>query len=174
MQILGAGRYLRLLKRGRWEYVERVNARGAVIIVALTPAGELLLVEQPRPATGGCTLELPAGLLGDVDAHEPLEETARRELLEETGWTAQRVALLCEGPATPGMSSERISFVWCSGLQQLGHGGGVDGEEITVHAIQPEKIPQWLAEQQARGLAIDPKIYTGLYYVSLRAPSKGA
>ena len=44
------GQWLRLKRRGRWEFAERVNAGGGVIIVAVTPEDRLLLVEQYRAA----------------------------------------------------------------------------------------------------------------------------
>ena len=48
VETLAEGKFLRLAKRGRWEYVERVNSSGAVVIVAVTPDDKLLLVEQFR------------------------------------------------------------------------------------------------------------------------------
>ena len=55
-------RYLRLLERDGWSYVERPNLSGVVTIVAVTNAGDLLFVEQHRPPVAASTIELPAGL----------------------------------------------------------------------------------------------------------------
>lgn len=59
------GKFLELLKEGRWEYVRRVNASGAVMIVAVTKEGELLLVEEYRVPLHARTVGLPAGISGD-------------------------------------------------------------------------------------------------------------
>ena len=64
-RVLGEGRFLRLVDDHTWEYVERRNATGVVAIVAVTPAGELLLTEQHRPAVGTAVIDLPAGLAED-------------------------------------------------------------------------------------------------------------
>ena len=91
--VMCEGKYLRLVKRGHWEYAERTNAGSAVIVIAVTPERKLLFVEQFRIPMGAPTIEMPAGLVGDLDAADTMEEAARRELLEETGlalaeWTA--------------------------------------------------------------------------------------
>ncbi|MCX7034356.1 MAG: NUDIX hydrolase, partial [Arenimonas sp.] len=96
------GQYLRLVKRGHWEYAERTNAGSAVIVIALTPEDKLLFVEQFRVPMNAHTIEMPAGLVGDLDAHDTMEEAARRELLEETGWQASEVKVLMVGPTSSG------------------------------------------------------------------------
>src|SRR5688572_22223229 len=62
---IAAGRFLRLARRGTWEFVERLGASGAVCIIAVTDERKLVLIEQPRPAMNGPVIELPAGLVGD-------------------------------------------------------------------------------------------------------------
>ena len=81
-QTLCEGTYLRLVKRGHWEYAERTNAGSAVIVIALTPEDKLLFVEQFRIPMNAATIEMPAGLVGDLDANDTMEAAARRELLE--------------------------------------------------------------------------------------------
>ena len=90
LKVLAEGRHLRLVSRGRWEYVERPKVTGIVIIVAVTRENNVVLVEQNRPPVGGRVIELPAGLAGDIagSESEAMEEAARRELLEETGVVA--------------------------------------------------------------------------------------
>lgn len=87
----------------RWHYVERKNATGVVIMVAVTDATELLLVEQYRTPVHARVLELPAGIVGDVDASESLESAAKRELLEETGYAAAKATPLFTGSVSPGL-----------------------------------------------------------------------
>ena len=110
---LGAGKRLRLVSEGGWEFVERVGSSGVVSIVAVTDAGELVLTEQVRRSVGGPVIDLPAGLVGDEKgAHdESFLAAARRELLEETGFAARRFVLLGESPTSPGLTSETVVFV---------------------------------------------------------------
>ena len=79
------GKFLELLKEGRWEYVRRVNASGAVMIVAVTKEGELLLVEEYRVPLHARTVGLPAGISGD-EGEESTLQSARRELEEDVSF----------------------------------------------------------------------------------------
>ena len=85
------GKWLRLKRRGRWEYAERTNPGGGVMIIAVTPEDRILFVEQYRPAIECMTIEMPAGLVGDQSGDDTLELAATRELEEETGWRPSHV-----------------------------------------------------------------------------------
>lgn len=165
------GRWLRLKRRGSWEYCERTHGRDgmAVIIVALTPDDEVLFVEQYRVPLGARTIEMPAGLVGDLvhgdGAEDTLERAAQRELAEETGWHPEKVEVLLIGPTSSGMSSERIAFVRATGLVRVGDGGGVDGEDITVHAVPRAEAPAWLVAKQREGYELDLKLWGGLWMI---------
>lgn len=163
-ELIYEGPWLRMLRRGRWEYVERTTGRGlAVMVIALTPAGELLLVEQFRVPLQARAIELPAGLVGDHDDADTLLAAAQRELIEETGWRAGTLEVLLTGPTSAGMSNERIAYVRATGLQRVGDGGGVDGEDITVHAVPLDRVPAWLQARTAEGCEIDLKLWGGLW-----------
>lgn len=166
-ETLYRGHYLQLERTGHWEYVQRVNTSGAVVIVAVTPDNKLLLVEQPRPAINGNCLELPAGLVGDIvgEEDESMAVAAARELEEETGYRPARLEYLTAGPPSSGLSGETLHFYRAYDLTQTGTGGGDDSEDITVHAIELDRVHEWLAEQEGQGLAVDPKIYAGLYFL---------
>ena len=157
------GQYLRLVRRGHWEYAERTNAGSAVIVIAVTPERKLLFVEQFRIPLGAPTIEMPAGLVGDLDATDTMEEAARRELLEETGWLASEVKVLMVGPTSSGMSNELIAFVRARGLTRVHAGGGDETEDITVHEVPVDEAPRWLAAKMAEGYAMDPKLWAGLW-----------
>jgi ADP-ribose pyrophosphatase len=159
------GQWLRLKRRGRWEYAERTNPGGAVMIIAVTPDERILFVEQPRPAIERHTIEMPAGLVGDEDARadEGFLETARRELVEETGWRAGSLHLLVEGPPSAGMSNEVMGFVLARELERVGKGGGDATESILVHEIPRPEALDWLLERHRAGASIDPKVFAGLY-----------
>jgi len=157
------GKYLRLVRRGHWEYAERTNAGHAVIVIALTPERNLLFVEQFRVPMQQRTIEMPAGLVGDTQDDDTLEEAARRELLEETGWRADDVRVLMVGPTSAGMSNELIAFVRARGLTRVHDGGGDESEDITVHEVPLDDAPRWLAAKMAEGYSMDPKLWAGLY-----------
>jgi len=166
-QTLYEGKFLRLIKNAHWEYVQRVNASGAVHILAITPENELLLVEQQRLPVGEVVIELPAGVIGDEAGREQEtpEQAAARELVEETGYRAERVERLYQGPSSPGMASEIVTMVRAFNLQQVGEGGGVEGENITVRRIPLTEISAWLAARMAEGRLIDHKVYAALYFI---------
>jgi ADP-ribose pyrophosphatase len=158
------GQWLRLRKRGQWEYSERTNDGGlAVIVVAATPDRKVLFVEQYRVPVGARTIEMPAGIVGDIHAGESLELAAERELLEETGWQAAKVELLLVGPTSAGMSSERVAFMRATGLTKVHDGGGDESEQIVVHEIPIDDAPAWLARKAAEGYEMDLKLWAGLW-----------
>lgn len=164
--VLGAGRYLRLVRADDgWEWAERVNATAVVVVVAVTPEDEVLLVEQYRPPIGMSVIELPAGLVGDDASTEDLESAAIRELAEETGYHASSVVRLTGGPVSAGMSTEVLNFYLAKGLHRVGAGGGVGTESIQVHAVPRATVGLWLSQREAAGVAVDPKIYTGLWFL---------
>jgi len=166
--ILGEGRYLRLREERGWEWCERVNASGVVVVVAVTPRGELLLVEQHRPPVGGRVLELPAGLAGDHD--DPEEELARaagRELEEETGWAPESLERLTAGPVSAGMTSEVLTWFRAHGLRRVGPGGGDDSEDIVVHAVKLDEVASFARRRAREGVVTDPKVFAGLYFAQL-------
>ncbi len=160
------GDWLRLVRIGHWESCERTHAQGmAVIVIAVTPADEVLFVEQHRVPLGARTIEMPAGLVGDDHAEDTLVDAARRELIEETGWSAGRVEVLLTGPTSAGMSNERIAFVRARELVRVGEGGGVDDENIIVHAIPRLDAPAWLMRKHAEGFELDLKLWAGLWMI---------
>jgi 8-oxo-dGTP pyrophosphatase MutT (NUDIX family) len=79
---------------------------GAVAVLALDDAGQVLLIRQYRHPVGRLLWEIPAGLR-DV-AGEPVRATAQRELLEEAGYRARDWRVLADFYSSPGFSTERI------------------------------------------------------------------
>ena len=170
VRVLGSGRYLTLLDDAGWEYVTRPNIKGIVVIVAITD-DKLLLVEQYRPAVGERVIELPAGLVGDIDAGESLIVAAERELIEETGFAAREMVALAEGPIAVGVSDETISFFQAREPRRVGPGGGDASEQITTHEVPLRELRRFLSDRAAAGLAVDPKIYAGLFLVGAQVPA---
>jgi len=163
-------RFLNLIDRKGWYFVRRPGLSGVVTMIALTNEGNLVFVEQFRAPLGKTCLELPAGLAGDDPTHagEPLEEAARRELLEETGYHAANVRHLFDGATSPGMTDEAVSFYLCTGLTRQHSGGGVEGESIVVHEVPLHEATEWLLKKQGEGQAVAAKAFAGILF-ALRA-----
>ena len=165
-EVLHRGHFVELVKDGRWEYVRRVNTRGAVFVLAITAQRELVLVEQFRVPMQARTLELPAGIFGDAEspADETPEACALRELEEEAGYRGTQARVLLSGPVAPGLTNEMLHLVEATGLTRVHDGGGVGGEDITVHVVPLAGIREWLAQKAAGGLLVEPRIYAALYF----------
>ena len=154
------GRFLRLVDTNGWEFVQRTRSTGVVCIVAITPDRRLLLVEQFRPPLGRYTVELPAGLSGDVeDALESLETAARRELLEETGYEASQWTRVCDVVSSAGLTDETVTVFRASQLKRTESGGGDATESIVVHEVDLENLTNWLADAARHGKSIDSRVY---------------
>jgi len=168
--VLGQGRFLRLVRRNGWEFVERTKRVRSAFIGAVTEDGCLLVTEEYREPVSCSVLGCPAGLIGDGEAaDESLQDGVVRELEEETGYTAKRVNVLCEGPTSPGQTDEVITIVLADGLTKVGHGGGLPGEKITYQEIPLVEIDSWLLAKVRSGTLIDPKVYTVLYFLQRRS-----
>jgi ADP-ribose pyrophosphatase len=165
-RILAETKFLRLIDRDGWYFVERPFGSGVVALVAITPERKLVLVEQHRPALGGNVIELPAGLVGDEPGHEgeALETAARRELLEETGYRAETMERIVAGATGPGMSSEILTFFRATGLEKVGAGGGVAAENISVIEVPLDEIDTWLMAKALAGATIAVKVWAGLWF----------
>jgi ADP-ribose pyrophosphatase len=167
VETLYQGKWLTLRKRGRWEYAERNHPGGAVIILAVTPEDKILFVEQYRVAILQTTIEMPAGLVGDLadQADEGPLLAAQRELEEETGYRCQRVEFVHRGPSSSGLSNEMITFVRAWELEKVGAGGGDESENIVVHEVPRTEAGAWLFARAAEGYSIDPKLFAGLWFI---------
>jgi ADP-ribose diphosphatase len=171
-RVLAQGRFLTVLDDAGWEYVTRHGVSGVVVLVAITPDRELVLVEQHRRAVGKAVIELPAGLVGDIPGQEAesLVVAAQRELVEETGFEAREMIELEAGPIAVGVSDEIVTFFEARDVRRVGPGGGDDSEDITVHLAPLATLEAFLDEKRAAGLGVDPKIYAGLYLVGETRP----
>lgn len=157
-QVEWAGKYIRVVRDGTWEFVERCGGVHAVVIIA-EHDGKIVLVEQVRVPLGHrkC-LELPAGLVGDEDPDATVEDTAIKELEEETGFTTDRIEVIGEFFSSPGMVAEGFTLVRAHGLTRIGDGGGNDDEDIEVHLVARADIPAFVERKRAEGCAIDVKM----------------
>ena len=166
-EIIHEGKFLRFVRRGEWEYVERNNCSAIVIIVAMTDEKRVLFVEQYRPPVERRAIEFPAGLVNDRGQRRPesILTAARRELLEETGYKAGKMTKLLDGPVSSGSSSDMVTILHAQNLEKVSRGGGDEFESIIVHEVPLDETDRWLAKMRRKKYLIEPKIYTGLYFL---------
>jgi len=162
-ELMWEGKFIRAFRRGKWEYASRARDIRAVVILAEYD-GKLILVSQPRVAPDCHCVELPAGLVGDHDPTATIEDTAIKELEEETGFTAERVERLGDFYSSPGMLAEAFTLVRAHGVRKIGEGGGDENENIEVHLIARPDVANFLEQKRAEGFGIDAKLLLLLNY----------
>ena len=169
-RIVADTRFLRMVERAGWFFVERPNSKGVVTILPLTPLHRLIFVEQFRVPLGCKVIEFPAGLMGDEPGQEDEDPlvAAQRELVEETGYQARDLQLVATTATSPGMANELVHFVLAWNLERVGPGGGIDNENITVHEVPIGEARGWLRDRERQGLTIAAKVYAGLYFANER------
>ena len=172
-EIVWQGKFITAKRQGKWEYVGRARGIKAAVILAIDD-GHVILVEQYRVPLGRNCLELPAGLIGDEEAGEAVETAAARELEEETGYHADSIAVVGEFYSSPGMVSESFSLVKALGLTKVSEGGGVEGENITVHRVALAQLEGFIDSKRREGCGIDVKLLTllGPNLISENYPNK--
>ena len=163
VEVMWEGKFVRALRRGKWEYASRARDIRAVVVLA-EYGGKLILVDQPRAGPDCRCVELPAGLVGDHDPTATIEDAAIKELEEETGFTGERVERLGDFYSSPGMLAEAFTLVRVHGVRRVGEGGGDDNEDINVHLVARVDVPNFLEQKRAEGFGIDAKLLLLLNY----------
>ena len=164
--VLIEGKYLRLIKHGGWEFSQRSNCTGIVVVIAKTDDQKVILIKQYRLPVGKYCIEFPAGLVSDHGKKEPMAVAAKRELLEETGYKASKMTKILVGPASPGSSSDCMTLFRAEGLVKFGQGGGDHTEDIEVCEVPLRRVDGWLRQMEKKGCLVDPKVYCGLYFLN--------
>ena len=98
-------------------------------VIAVTETGDVVLVEQYRYGVGRMSVEFPAGA---VDPGEAPEATARRELLEETGYAAERFHYLGALTAEPSRATNRGHFFVAEGARRVAEPAAEETEDLRV------------------------------------------
>jgi L-threonylcarbamoyladenylate synthase len=138
--------------------IDIIRHPGASAMVPMLNENTVLLVKQYRYAASGFIWEIPAGTLNPGES--PLE-CAKRELIEETGYSAEKLEKLTEIVPVPGYSDERIHIFLATGLVKSVQNLDKD-EMLNVHEIKMEAA----LEMIAKGEIIDAKTISGLYLAS--------
>jgi ADP-ribose pyrophosphatase len=144
--------------RGRTKYFDAILHPGAVAIVAVD-GDRVLLERQYRPVVGEWLYEIPAGTL---EPGEKPEETARRELEEETGYRPGWLRRLIEFYSSPGMSTEKI-IVFLAGNLSRGEQRLEEDELIEVKWVKLDEALEMIRDGRIK----DAKTLIGLLYYAL-------
>jgi ADP-ribose pyrophosphatase len=168
--LLGKGRWLALNAleyldpRGvirHWECTTRTTCTGAVAIIAvLSPSRRLVLVRQFRPPVEGFILEFPAGL---VDPDESMEETAVRELREETGYHGEIIGIEPFCYSSPGLTGEFVAIVRMRVDETTPENRRPiatpeESEEIETVLVPIDDLADFLRNETERGCKLDAKV----------------
>ena len=147
------------LPNGKMGYREYIKHGGAVAVLPLTDAGEVICVKQYRYAIGRVTTEIPAGKLDS--ANEEHREAALRELREETGALCDRLTFLGTYIGSPAILSEKIDIYLAEGLTF----GKTDFDEDEF--IEIERVPlSALVEEAMEGKIMDGKTLFAIFKVN--------
>jgi ADP-ribose pyrophosphatase len=138
---------------------------GSVVVLPVLPDGRIVMIRQYRHAAGQYLWELVAG---HKEPGEDPVEGARRELAEETGYTAERMTKLLDIYPSPGLLGEKMDIFLAEGLKKGKARPEVD-EKITQRIMTLREIEDWMQS----GKICDSKSVAGiLYYATFVAGKK--
>lgn len=140
--------------------MEIIRHPGAAAIVPIMDDGRVLLLNQYRHAAGGFIWEIPAGTL---DSNENADTCASRELIEETGFAAQKLEKMGEITPLPAYSDERIYLYLATDLRPAAQNLDPD-ELLSVHKVALPRAIEMIAD----GTIQDAKTITALYLAAAR------
>lgn len=144
------------LESGASATKEVIQHPGAVVIVPVLADGRICLIQNYRVAVDREMIELPAGTL---EPGEPPIETARRELIEETGYRADQIEPMIDLLMSPGILHEHMYVFVASGLQ-LGEPNREVGEEIRNMLVTQAEVVELLKSNKI----CDSKSVSALLY----------
>jgi 8-oxo-dGDP phosphatase len=142
---------------------EVVEHPGAVGVLALDESRRVLMIRQYRHPVGRLLWELPAGLR-DV-AGEPLLQTARRELMEETGYRAARWDVLVDYFSSPGILTERLRVFLARGLELVPEAE----RDFVPENEEAHLLVDWVPLEEAISLVLAGELHNGVAVVGILA-----
>ena len=160
-QIIHSGRVFNLIKEnvtldnGVTTDMEFVEHPGATAIIPMLDESRVLLLKQYRHSLREYIWEIPAGTL---DPQESIMNCAKRELIEETGFSANQWQKLAEITPVPGYSDERIHIFLATDLQPAEQNLDTD-EIINVHDVGFSEAIEMIETGEIQ----DAKSIAGLY-----------
>jgi len=150
-EVVYNGKFIRLVHKhfnnskqtGVWESIERTTGdKDAVVITAFTPENELILERNWRAGAECFVIQLPAGL--NDKPGETEEEAARRELLEETGYLADKLEPIMRAPEAPGLLPTGLSHYIARDVRYVGQENPDAAEQIEVIKVPLPELTDFL------------------------------
>jgi ADP-ribose pyrophosphatase len=142
---------------------EVVEHTGAVGVLALDESRRVLMIRQYRHPVGRLMWELPAGLR-DV-AGEPVLQTARRELLEETGYRAARWNVLVDYFTSPGIITERLRVFLARGPELVPEAE----RDFVPENEEAHLLIDWVPLAEAVSLVLAGELHNGVAVAGILA-----
>ena len=136
---------------------------GAVAVLALDDAQQVLLIRQYRHPVGRLLWEIPAGLR-DVSG-EPPWATARRELLEEAGYRARDWRVLADYYTSPGFSTERLRVFLARDLEFVPE----SERDFVPEGEETQLVPAWLPLDEAVRKVLAGELHNGVAALAILA-----
>lgn len=180
-ELYGKNKYLSLMETTcpngkKWAYVKRVNSKGVVIIIPLItdsdePYTLFLKTKRPPLISEGISefnLEFPAGLVGDENKDETVQDALKKELLEETGLKAEKFVIKNEILSSSAGCLSEVSLVAIAEIANSKQfitpvsDGGIIQDRIFVKISE---IKNFLNEWQNKGYSIGAQTLSGIYYL---------
>ncbi len=168
-QLLGDYRIFRLRqdtrqspRTGRHHTFYVLDTGDWINVVPVTPDNQVVLIRQFRHGTEEVTLEIPGGMVDEAD-ESPLE-SARRELLEETGYMAEELIHIGTVTPNPAILNNRC-HTFLAHDARLVSAPQMDGsEDIQVEVVDAAEIPELIASGQiSHALVIAAFYFYGQY-----------
>jgi 8-oxo-dGDP phosphatase len=136
---------------------------GAVAVLALDDAQQVLVIRQYRHPVGRLLWEIPAGLR-DVSG-EPPWATARRELLEEAGYRARDWRVLADYYTSPGFSTERLRVFLARDLEFVPE----SERDFVPEGEETQLVPAWLPLDEAVRKVLAGELHNGVAALAILA-----
>lgn len=150
-----------ILPNGKTSNRELIKHPGAVAVIAITKENKIVLVEQYRKPLEKSLLEIPAGKL---EKGEVPEQTALRELEEETGYTAKKLTYITSFYTSPGFADELIYIFLADDLELLTNPPEGDEDEfVEIVEVTLEEAKELVSKQHIQ----DAKTNYAVLYVEL-------
>ena len=134
-----------------------LDATDWVNVVPVTPEGNVVLIRQFRHGTGSFVLEVPGGMVDPAD--QSPEEAARRELLEETGYAAERFRYLGFVHPNPAIQNNRTYTVLVENCRRTHPVQFDQGEDIVTHLMPVNVLPELVASGRIRHCIVVAALY---------------
>lgn len=136
--------HVRSPHHGREFHFYVLEAPDWINVIPLTPDGKVVLIRQYRPGTEEVSLEIPGGMVDDEDG-DPAE-TARRELLEETGYAAEEIIAIGRVAPNPAIMDNHCHTFLARNARPVAEPQFDGAEYIELELVDLDEVPQLITD----------------------------